>query len=555
MKEIMKRLITFVCVLSLTTTVGLNSQTIPASYLTALPFHMPEIQVATFPDRSVNIMDHRAIGDGQTMNTKAIDEAIQECAQAGGGKVVVPAGVWLTGPIRFKSNINLHLEAGAVIMFSRNREDFPLVPTPTPSSKNYACANPIYGYDLENIAITGDGIIDGSGEVWRPMKKEKYTANQWKHAIASGGVVSPDGKMWWPSQQAFNGAEYLKSLRQDKKNLTEQDFAGAKDFLRPSMVVFHSCKKVLLDGTTFRNSPKFCVNPVQCENLVIRNINIQNAWSAQNGDGLDIGSSHNVIVYNCVIDAGDDAICLKPGTVGKGLAWSAACENIIIADCIVYHGHGGFVIGSETYGGTRNISVRNCTFIGTDVGLRFKSSRTRGGLTENIYVDGIYMKDIATQAILFDTYYEDDKPTNGEARTSAPVTDRTPQFQKFYIKNVVCNGAEQAIFVQGLPEQFIKDIELTNITISAKTGITCIDAEGLQFNNVKILLEQGPVFDIDNARNITINHPAYTPGASLFMKVVGSGSDNIRLVDADMKSAKKDFDIGKDVSPKAIIQK
>ncbi|MGD1045970.1 MAG: glycoside hydrolase family 28 protein [Bacteroidota bacterium] len=531
------------------------AQPVPASYLTGLPFSLPVIQMPTFPDRAINIIAHGAIADGQTMNTKAINDAIQECAKAGGGRVTVPAGVWLTGPIRFENNIDLHLEAGAIIMFSRNRDDFPLVPYPTPASKNLICANPIYGYGLENIAITGDGIIDGSGEVWRPMKKEKYTANQWKKTISTGGVVTEDGKMWWPSQQALQGEAYLKALRKEKKVLSKEDFTGAKDFLRPNLVVFHSCKKVLFDGPTFRNSPKFCVNPVQCENLVIRNIKIQNDWSAQNGDGLDIGSSHNVVVYNCEVDAGDDAICLKSGAVDKEKGWIAACENIVIADCIVYHGHGGFVIGSETYGGTRNISVRNCIFIGTDVGLRFKSSRNRGGLTENIYIDGIQMKNIVNEAILFDMYYEDDKPANGEVRKSMPVTERTPQFQKFYVKNIICNGASQAIFVQGLPEQFARDIELTNITISATKGVTCIDAEGLQFNNVRILLEQGPVFDIDNARDITITHPSYSAGADLFMKIVGKESENIKLLDADIKSAKKDFDLGKDVSPKVIIQK
>ncbi len=243
----------------------------------SMPFQMPEVLTPTFPERTVSIVEYGAVADGCTMNTKAFSDAIQACAKQGGGHVMVPAGIWLTGPIIFESNINLHLERGAVILFSRNREDFPLVPSPTPSSKNYSCANPMYGYHLENIAITGDGIIDGSGEVWRPMKKEKYTANQWNRTVGSGGVVSPDGKTWWPSQQALDGAEYLKSLRKDKKTWTAQDFAGAKDFLRPNMVVFHSCKKILLESTTFRNSPKFCVNPVQCENLVIRNIKIQNA--------------------------------------------------------------------------------------------------------------------------------------------------------------------------------------------------------------------------------------------------------------------------------------
>jgi polygalacturonase len=533
----------------------LVSQPVPSSYMTGLPFTMPEIQVATFPDRSISIVDHGAIADGQTMNTKAFASAIQACAQAGGGKVVVPAGVWLTGPIRFESNINLHLDAGAVIMFSRNRDDFPLVPFPSPTSKNYICATPIFGYKLENIAITGQGVIDGFGEVWRPMKKNKYTANQWEKTIASGGVLSDDGKMWWPSQQAMDGTEYLKSLRKDKKELTVGDVAGAKDFLRSNMVVFNACNKVLLDGPTFRNSPKFCVNPVQCENLVIRNIKIQNDWNAQNGDGLDIGSSHNVIVYNCVVDVGDDAICLKPGTIEKGRDWTAACENIVIADCIVYRGHGGFVIGSETYGGTRNVSVRNCTFIGTDVGLRFKSSRNRGGLTENIYIDGIHMKDIVNEAILFDMYYEDDKPAAGEPRTSALVTERTPRMQKFFIKNIVCNGAEHAIFVQGLPEQYARDIEFKDITISAKRGVSCIDAEGLQFNNVNVILEQGPVYDIDNARNITIDHPRYTAGAALFLKVEGKLSEGIRLIGADLGKAKKGIELGKDVNANAVVQK
>jgi polygalacturonase len=341
-----------------------DAQPVPKLYYTNLPFTMPEVQVASFPDQHVSIKDFGAVADGQTMNTKAFAEAIQACAKAGGGQVAVPAGVWLTGPIRLQSNINFHLDAGALILFSKNRDDFPLIPMPTPNSKNYACTPPIYGYQLENVAITGEGIIDGSGEQWRPMKKEKYTASEWKKTTSSGGVVTPDGKIWWPSQQAAEGDGRLKTLRKQNKNLTLEDFASVRDFLRPNMVVLSDCKKVLLDGPTFRNSPKFNVNPVQCEHLVIRNMTIQNDWNAQNGDGLDIGSCHNVIIYNCVVDVGDDAICMKPGIYGKEKNWSAACENIIIADCTVYRGHGGFVIGSESYGGARNISVRNCTFVG-----------------------------------------------------------------------------------------------------------------------------------------------------------------------------------------------
>ena len=412
------------------------AQPIPAQYTSGLPFTMPEIQVPTFPDRTISIVEYGAIADGQTMNTNAFANAIQACVQGGGGKVVVPVGVWLTGPIKLESNVNLHVERGAVILFSKNRDDYPLVPSPTPTSKNFSCASPISGYKLENVAITGDGIIDGSGEVWRPKKIGKYFPTEWKKIINSGGVVSEDGKMWWPSEQAMHGGEYLKSLGQGKKTITKEDFANARDFLRPHMVEFYRCKRILLDGPTFQNSPKFNIHPGQCEEVVIRNIRVLNPWNAQNGDGIDITSSHNVIIYNCTVDVGDDAICLKSGSIEKGRDWTAACENIIVADCIVYHGHGGFVIGGETYGGTRNVSIRNCTFIGTDVGLRFKSSRDQGGLTENIYIDSIQMKYISNEAMLFDMYYEDDKPQSGKPHTSAPVTERTPRVTKIFISRM-----------------------------------------------------------------------------------------------------------------------
>jgi polygalacturonase len=533
---------------------SLVAQVVPLSYTAGLPFTMPAIQVAAFPSHTVNIVEFGAVADGQTMNTKAFADAIQACKQAGGGTIVVPAGVWLTGPIKFESNINLHVERGALVLFSKKRDDFPMMPFPTPTSNNLLCTPPVFGYKLENVAITGDGVLDGSGEVWRPMKKEKYTANQWKKTINSGGAVSEDGKMWWPSKQALQAEATIKAFGKDKKNPTKEELESLRDFLRPNMIVFYGCKKVLLDGPTFQNSPKFNVNPVQCEDVVIRNVKVLNPWNAQNGDGIDIGSCHNVIVYNSMVDVGDDAICLKPGTIEKGKDWTAACENIIIADCIVYHGHGGFVIGSETYGGTRNVSVRNCTFIGTDVGLRFKSSRNRGGLTENVYVDGIQMKDIPNEAMLFDMYYEDDKPESGQARTSVPVTERTPRMQKIFIKNVVCSGADRAIFVQGLPEQFAKDIEFSNITISAKNGISCVDAEGLQFKNVKILLDQGPVFNIDNARNISVAQLSYSQGVDLFMKVEGKESSGIQLLNMDISKAKKGIELGKDVQANAVIQ-
>ncbi len=244
-------------------------QPVPARYMAHLPFAMPEVQLPAFPERSVNVLDFGAVRDGRTMNTDAFARAIKSCASAGGGTVVVPAGEYLTGPIRLESRINFHVERGALIIFSPNFNDYPLVPFPTAKSKNFGCTPPIWAMNCENVAITGEGVIDGSGEAWRPVKKEKYRVNEWKKIVSSGGVVSADGSMWFPSAAAMNGEEYLKELKQSKKNPTAEEFARAKEFLRPKMVELLGCSKVLLDGVTFRNSPQFAVHPAQCENMVI----------------------------------------------------------------------------------------------------------------------------------------------------------------------------------------------------------------------------------------------------------------------------------------------
>lgn len=385
------------------------AQPVPERYLTGLPFNMPEVTVPRFAERVVRITEFGAVADGQTLNTVAFRDAISACAKSGGGHVIVPSGMWLTGPIKLESNIDLHMETGAVILFSKRFEDYPVAPR-SPKSKTFRCTPPISGFGLQNLAITGNGVIDGSGEAWRYVKKDKLTATEWKKLVSSGGVVDPTGRESWPSKEAMNGEKYLEQLRKEKKEPTVEDYAAAREFLRPDLVELTGCKNVLLDGPTFRNSPRFNIHPMECENLVIRNVTVQNPWNAQNGDGIDIGSSHAVVIYNTVVDVGDDGICLKPGNFSSRKDWSVACENIVIADCIVYRAHGGFVVGSETYGGTRNVSVRNCTFIDTDVGLRFKTARDRGGVTEKIFIDGISMRNIGNEAILFDSFYEGKSP-------------------------------------------------------------------------------------------------------------------------------------------------
>ena len=529
-------------------------------YLINLPFAMPEISEPKFPANRVSIVEFGAVADGRTINTKAFTDAIHACAIAGGGTVEVPPGTWLTGPIKFENNINLHLELGALIQFSNRIEDFPLIAGFDGKSKKYQITPPIYGYKLNNIGITGDGIIDGAGEVWRPVKKEKQTAKQWKKLVTSGGAVSQDGKIWWPSNEAMEGESYIKQLEQSKRKLSIEDYSQVREYLRPHMVQFIQCKDILLDGPTFRNSPKFHVYPVQSENIIVRNVKILTPWYAQNGDGLDLSACRNVVVYKTTVDVGDDAICIKPGKISDSQKPGPACENIVIADCIVYRGHGGFVIGSESYGDARNISVRNCVFVGTDVGLRFKSSRGRGGLVENIFIDSVQMRGIENEAILFDMYYGDGDPesqaTEGvDIKSVETVTDLTPRFENFFIKNVVCNGAARAILINGLPEMPVKNIFIENVNITSNKGMLCVDADSIILKNVYIAPKTAPAISINQSRNIFLRRISYPRGTEVFLNVNGDKCENIQLEDVDLSQAKKEIEFGQKAKREAVVRK
>lgn len=523
-----------------------------------LPFIMPAISTPQFPSRTVSIREFGAIPDGHTMNTKAFADAIQACANAGGGTVMVPAGMWLTGPIRIESNINLHLERGALVQFSNRPEDFPLVAGFDGKSKRYIITPPISAFRASNIAITGEGIFDGAGEAWRYMKKEKQTERQWKELVASGGVVSSNGKEWWPSKEAMNGEAYLRGLEKAGRTPMAEDYAKVREYLRPDLVHLVQCSGILLDGPTFRNAPHFHVRPQQSENIIIRNIKITSPWYAQNGDGLDLSSCRNVVIHGISVDTGDDGICLKPGTIARTQKPGPSCENIVIADCVVYHAHGGFVIGSESYGGVKNVSVRNCVFIETDIGLRFKSMRGNGGTVENVFVEGIQMRAIRNEAILFDMYYgsgasEEGAEERAEDRKAEPVNDRTPRFRDISIRNIVCNGAKRAMLIQGLPEMPVKDIVLDSVTVSAIQGALMVDADGITLNGCSIAAQSGAVMTVIQSRRILVKGGTYPGKPEVFLRVEGEKSANIRLVGVDIGGGKQITALGAGVSPGAVV--
>jgi polygalacturonase len=523
-----------------------------------LPFVVPDIKEPNFPNNIFRITDYGAVGDGHTKNAEAFAKAITACVTAGGGRVVVPAGLWLTGPIELKSNLNLHLEQGAVILFSPDFEDYPLIRKTWEGSAAVRCTPPLHGENLENIAITGEGIIDGSGQAWRPVKKSKMTDSQWKKLLASGGVVDPAGRIWWPSKEAMNGAKTVRELNARSAELHE--YAAARQYLRPVLLGLVNCKNILLDGPTFQNSPAWNLHPLLCENMIIRNVTVMNPWWGQNGDGLDIESCRNVIVNNCRFDVGDDAICMKSGKNEYGRARGRPTENIAISDCTVYHGHGGFVVGSEMSGDVRNIYVRNCSFLGTDVGIRFKSTRGRGGVVENIYIQDIRMKDIATDAVRLNMYYGlrfripgDEEPDTSASSAGAAVSEETPRFQDIHLRDIVCSGAAGAMRLQGLPEMPIRKISLENVTISADKGAVCIEADDVSFNNVRITAESGPVFDLYNSRNFIIENINLADCNGPCVKLAGAGTAAIHFKGVDRSALAGKIEYGKGVSADALI--
>jgi polygalacturonase len=497
------------------------------------PFTMLPPPLPLFPDRIFNIRTYGAVADGMTLNTQAITKAIAACTASGGGTVLFPPGAWRTGPIELKNNVRLHLERGSFLLLSNRVEDFPMVPKPG-NARGFIVAPPIFANGAKNIAITGEGIIDGAGERWRYVLHEKQTERQWRELVASGGVVSADGKEWWPSRAAMDGKRYLDSLDGLKSSPTLAQYEQAREFLRPDLVYLYRCNTILLDGPTFRNSPRYHLHPVQCENVIIRNVFVHTDWFAMNGDGIDLSSCRNVVVYRSTLDVGDDGLCIKPASIGPHQTPGPSCAKILITDCTVYHAHGGFVIGSESYGGVRDLSVRNCTFINTDVGIRFKSARGRGGVVERVFIDGVQMRNMMTEAILLDMYYgggapEVESAKDRSVRAAAPVTDRTPQFRDITIRNVVCDGAASAILINGLPELPITNITLDSVTVTAKQGVLIIDASGVSLNGCSIQAQTGPVLTVNEGRKVTVSGGRWSTPAGTPVRVEGAGSADIRL--------------------------
>lgn len=478
-----------------------------------LPFDMEKVHRPQIPPREVSVVDFGGVGDGVTLNSDAFAKAIDVLVENGGGRLVVPKGIWLTGPITLKDNIELHVTPDAVLLFSTDRSLYPIVETVFEGLDTRRCLAPINADGAKNIAITGGGTIDGNGDSWRQVKKSKMAPSQWKQLLKSGGFTNKKGDVWYPDSTSYRGSIVSDAFNVPQGLSTEEEWNSVKTYLRPVLIGLKDCENVLLEDCLFQNSPCWNIHPLMCKNVIINNITVRNPWYSQNGDGLDVDSCEDVLVINSSFDVGDDAICIKSGKNEDGRRRARPCRNLIVDNCIVFHGHGGFVVGSEMSGGVQNISVTNCRFLGTDVGLRFKSCRGRGGVVENIHIKDIVMMNIPTEPLLFDLHYGGKSAVEAAADgVSAfdveyvPADETTPQFKDIYIKDVVCSGAARAMYFNGIPEKNIENIVVENCEIVSDKGADLRYSTGVVLRNVRITQADSLGYSLANCKNVVMQN-------------------------------------------------
>jgi len=398
-----------------------------------------------------DVRQYGATGDGHNKDTAAIQKAIEACAKGGGGTVEIPPGRYFIGTILLRSNVTLNVVAGATLMGSTEPEDYPLVPSPWKDGAQ-EIASLIRGENLEHIAITGRGTIDGQGAAW------------WKRQR----LLRPKGKNPPAATEA------------DRREIAKVAHG------RPHLIKLVNCKHVLLEGLTLINSPSWTVNPVFSEFVNVRGLTLQNPADSPNTDGINPESCRNVHISECNIDVGDDCVTIKSGTDEIGRRVGRDCENITVTNCTMLHGHGGVVIGSEMSGGAKNVTVSNCVFQGTLRGIRIKSQRGRGGIVEGVTADNIVMEDVPTP-ISISMYYSggagDDRPV--------PVGEGTPLFRDISLSNILARGAKLAGEILGLPEMPIQGVTLDNVKIAADKSFVIRYAKDVAFHRTRISVKSG----------------------------------------------------------------
>lgn len=378
----------------------------------------------------------------------AIQAAVDDCAKNGGGIVTVPRGEWKTGPVHLKSNVELRLEDGSVMIFSDRYEDYlPVVFTRWEGTECFNYSPLIYANGCENIAVTGNGTLIGSGQAWWHWKKLQQAAAEELCYAQRNGV---------PAEKRVYGTE--------------------KAALRPSFIQTINCRNVLLEGFTVKDGPQWTIHPVYCEDVTVRNVTV--STHGPNTDGLNPDSCRNVLIEGCRFDTGDDCIAVNAGMNEDGWKVGRPCENIEIRNCVMTGGHGAVTIGSAVSGGVKNVYAHDCMISGTMQGIRLKSMRGRGGYIDGAVFDNITIDNVSDQAIQINMFYE--------SSTVEPKTDEPTECRNIFIKNVRGSGAKTGIQINGLPERKLENIVLENIELSAEEAIVCRNAASVTVKNVKL---------------------------------------------------------------------
>ncbi len=443
-----------------------------SKYYQNLPTPMAQVTMPVIPDASLSLTEVGGVGDGVTLNTEAFKNGISKLSKQGGGHLNVPAGIWLTGPIMLKSGIDLHLDKNAIILFSADKSLFV-----DPSGKSDRCYAGIRASKQKNIAITGEGIIDGNGAQWRPVKREKVSDVEWKAFQEIGGVERQEGKLWYPWD-----------VKAGYPNIA--DTPENQEKMRADLIRVTDCENVFIQGVTVQNSPRFHVHPCNSKNVIVDGVTVRCPWNAQNGDAIDFSDVNVGLIVNCTVDAGDDGLCMKSGK-NKPASPANGCADILIERNTVYHAHGGFVIGSESIQGMKRIVVRDNRFSGTDTGLRFKSNIGRGGQCENVFIQNIVMTDIKDEAIVFQCDYMDRPAGRDNPDFAGPKKlENIPDFQDIHISSITCYGCTTGIKAKGTTEaNCVHDIDITGATILYNKVATDIDeaTAKLTLTNVQLI--------------------------------------------------------------------
>jgi polygalacturonase len=473
------------------------------------PFAMPQLSRPVFPAKKYDIRDFGAKEGGSEKNTTAIRKAIETAAEAGGGTVVVPAGKWLTGAIHLENNINLFLATNAELLFSQDPTDYlPSVFSRHEDVECYKFSSFIYANGKTNIAITGEGTLNGQGKPWWDWKESRKESEEQLRAMGDKDVPTK-----------------------------ERIFDGRKgNFLRPAFFQPMDCKNILVEGVTFLYGAFWTITPTYCENVIVRKVRIttEGAYGhTQNGDGVDPSSCKNVLIEYCEFDTGDDCIAIKAGRDRDGMRVGIPTENVVVRHCVGLRGHGGIVIGSETSGGIRNVYAYDCRFNGTDRIVRVKTARGRGGTIENMWFRELSADTIEQEALHINMLY------TGKRLPPEPVTNTTPRIRNLHYSKISCSfGKKGAIEILGLPEMPVENVTFDSIFITAAKGVICRDAKNIQLKNVFVRPQSGPLIDILDGEKITIDGLEVPDGADPVLYVDGAKTSEIVLSNTKTEKAK-----------------